>query len=136
MGFLVWLRSKARDSRVQPIEEAFKDPSTPQPTIFADGEGCGVVFDPADPDLVTQSLLWTEVERVTAFRHALLTGDLLGLRFQAKDGRLLDLHAEMSGWDELCATLPERLPGCPPMSALLGLVNQPSFSGELVVYRR
>ena len=79
---------------------------------------------------------WANVRRVTAFKRDELTTDLICLTFS--DGEIsIEVHEEMSGWEELMREIPIRLSGALPEDQILAAVVQPPFATNLtVVYDR
>jgi hypothetical protein len=57
------------------------------------------------------SCAWSEIERAYAFKRDLGTTDLVCLAFVTRDS-VVEVDESATGWRDLVAALPERLPGC------------------------
>lgn len=76
---------------------------------------------------------WASVVRVTAFKRDLLTTDLVCTLFELSDGRCVEIHEELVGWQRAMGELPERLPGCPSGEDWFATVAFPAFETNTTV---
>ena len=136
MGFLIWMKGLLKDERDAAALKAM-DFTRPQPAIYVEEAGVGVLLDPLNPDSVTSFLPWAEIERITVFKPELLTAELTCLRLEMSGNEALELTDKMAGWEELLDVLPQRLTGCLPKQQVLLAVAIPDATlGDLVVFER
>ena len=76
------------------------------------------------------SVVWSEVLCVTAFKRDLFAVDQICLEFESKKGFFL-IHEEMKGWDSLIKRLPDYLPGCKNEKEWFEVVMLPPFELNL-----
>ena len=136
MGFLIWMQGLLRDERDAVAMKAM-GLTRPQPAIYVEEAGVGVLLDPLNPDSVTSFMEWDRIERVTVFRPELLTAELTCLRLETSGNETLEVTDKMAGWDELLDVLPQRLAGCQRKQQILLAVAIPDATlGDLVVFER
>jgi hypothetical protein len=59
------------------------------------------------------------------------------MAIETEEGRSLELHEEMKGWNEFVAALPNALPGCKAHADWWHSVAVPAFAtNEQQIYRR
>lgn len=93
-------------------------------------------FAGRSPEIV-ETLAWSDVSRVTAFKLDLITVDEVRLRFESDAGVSIELSESEPGWSELLLALPQRLPGFPPGERWLHEIVQPPFAtNEMKLYER
>ena len=75
----------------------------------------------------SSSLAWAETVSIRAFKRDLLAVDQICLVIELRDGRGMEVHEEMNGWDSLVQKLPEYLPGCKSFGEWFAVVAFPAF---------
>lgn len=99
------------------------------PLIVADDNGFCVSLD--------NSVLWSDVQKVVAYKRDELTTDLICLEFLLLDSRLFTLHEELEGWVTFVEGLPQHLPGCPTYADWFRVVAHPPFAtNETILWRK
>jgi hypothetical protein len=84
-----------------------------------------------------QSIAWSEVVRVVAFKRDLYTVDCICLAFATADGMTTEVNEEMEGWEALTEALTEHLPGSKAWSECFSQVAFPAFAtNERVIFER
>lgn len=73
------------------------------------------------------ALCWSEVDSIEVYKRDLWVVDLICMVLRTADGRSLELHEEMEGWDRLLADLPTWLPGCKSRAEWWHAVAVPEF---------
>jgi hypothetical protein len=78
----------------------------------------------------TSRLRWADIQSVVAFKRDLYIVDLMCLAFNTDSAGALELHEEMTGWQDLVDALPDHLPGCTPFPDWWTVVTFPAFAAN------
>ena len=74
------------------------------------------------------TIAWSNIQGVTAFKRDLITTDCICLLFALSDETCIELDQGMKGWNEFLEAIPNYLPGCKPLSGWIFVVGSPAFA--------
>ena len=80
------------------------------------------------PTLASTHVLWSQVQRIVAWKEDNFTWDTLWLEFQLEDGSEVCVPEEAIGWRDLLRLLPEHISGMPKQEDWWLGVVQPAFA--------
>src|SRR5438874_3251204 len=84
--------------------------------VFIDADARVVVVSsaPRDGAAAIPTIPWQEVERIRVLRRDVYAGDLVCMRVETVDGRVVELDERATGWEALLNGLPQWLDGVAP----------------------
>ena len=117
---------------------AWLDPKRARPVfIDADARGVVVCSAPRDARAARPTIRWQEVERIRVLRRDVYAGDLVCMRVETVDGRVMELDESASGWEALLNGLPQWLDGVTPRERwFVELMAMPVGATALPIYTR
>jgi hypothetical protein len=137
-----WIRPRTTrrwlDKALARIGSSDYTPPAKQSDLIVSFDAFGIALSKARPAVVrVQSIGWSDMVRVVAFKRDLWTVDCICLAIQATDGTIMEVNEEMEGWEALTDTIPKHLPGSKEWAEIFWQVAFPAFAtNEMVIFER
>jgi hypothetical protein len=123
--------ARRRIARVQSDVKAGKPLKRPAPTHFVEFDSEGFTVRAVQPETNPNSMKWSEVVKVTAFKRDLFAVDLICVFLSKADSSGIETDEDMGGWDEFVKGLPNNLAGCKAWEQWFTEVAFPAFDPKM-----
>jgi len=123
--------ARRRIARVQSDVKAGKPVKRPAPTHLVQFDSEGFTVNAVQPKANPNSMKWSEVAKVTAFKRDLFAVDLICVLLSKADSSGIEVDEDMGGWDEFVKRLPNNLAGCKAWEQWFTEVAFPAFDPKM-----